>query len=307
MIHSMTGFGRAERRESFGTVYVEVKSVNHRFAEVVVRLPRSWNALEDRLRRLVQGAIARGRVEVVAGRDESEPVPRAVFVDSALAQSYHDRLKEVAGILGLSESPSLELVTRMPDVVRVADALLDLDTLWPALEAAARQALEALRAMRAREGEHLAAELGGRLARLDALIAAIAARAPQVPLEYRDRLQRRVGELLARAGEPAVALDPARLAQEVALLADRADITEELARLQSHTLQFRATLEGPRDGGAAVAPGEPVGRKLDFLLQEMGREINTIGSKAGDLEISRAVIEAKAELEKIREQVQNVE
>lgn len=301
MVHSMTGFGRGEHGGPAGTLHVEIRSVNHRFTEVALRLPRAWNVLEDRLRRLVQASVARGRLEVHAGRDETEASPKAVFVDRLLAQSYHDSLREAAAFLGLNEAPSLELVARMPDVVRLTDALVDPEALWPALEAAALQAIQALKAMRAREGEHLAAELQRRLGRLDGLIAAIAARAPQVPVEYQERLGRRVAELLSRNGEGQVALDPARLAQEVAYFADRADVSEELARVRSHIQQFRSALDGDATGS------DGVGRKLDFLVQEMGREVNTIGSKAGDLAISRAVIDAKAELEKIREQVQNVE
>ncbi|MFO7173743.1 MAG: YicC/YloC family endoribonuclease [Bacillota bacterium] len=299
MIRSMTGYGRGEASGPDGRLVAEIRAVNHRFAEVVVRLPRSLTALEDRVRRMVQQQVARGRVEVTVTWEEGGERPRRVKVDKDLALAYYNALREIASVTGSKIEITSDSLARWPDVLTVEEAEVDPESQWPVLAEALAGALAGLVAMREREGEALAADLRARLDRVAELVAAIGDRAPLVVQEYRERLSRRLDELLG----PGV-VDPARLAQEVAIFADRCDITEELKRLQSHLSQFRAELDGesPPDGGP-----RPVGRKLDFLVQEMGREINTVGAKAQDLAIAAAVVEVKTELEKIREQVQNIE
>ncbi len=292
LVRSMTGFGRGEASGDAGKVTVEVKAVNYRFSEVVCRMPRQFSALEERVRRHIQGRVARGRFEVYVAWEPSAEA-RTVKVDKHLALAYYNALRQIAEEIGSNQELSLDTLAKLPEVLSVQEGDLSDDALWALLEPALEQAMAGLIAMREREGALLAADLAERLDRLESLRSAALARAPQVVEEYRQRLTRRLSELLP----PTNPVDPQRLAQEVALFAERADITEELQRLASHIDQFRRALRSD----------EAVGRKLDFLVQEMGREWNTIGSKANDAELAALVVEAKSELEKIREQVQNLE
>lgn len=294
MIRSMTGFGRGEgASEAAGRIVVEAKAVNHRFSEVVVRNPRQFNQFEEPLKKLVSGRIARGRVDVFVTWETKGQGARRVKVDKDLAVAYHKALKELGEAIGSKTEISAETLAKLPDVVSIEEGEIRAEELWAVLELAARVAVDNLIAMREQEGAGLAEDLLGRLALLEAFAGRVQTRSPQMVEEYRTKLARRLDELLP-AGNT---VDPQRLAQEVAIFADRSDISEEVQRLGSHIAQFRGALKGD------VA----VGRKLDFLVQEIGREINTIGSKANDAEITSLVVDAKAELEKIREQVQNVE
>lgn len=288
----MTGFGRGEASGDAGRVTVEIKGVNHRFCEVVFRMPRQFSALEDRGRKLIQSKVARGRFEVYVAWEPSAEA-RAVKVDKDLALAYYNALRQLAEEIGSNQELSLDTLAKLPEVLSVEEGELTDDEIWALLEPALTQAMAGLITMREREGAILAADLAERLDRIEAFRSAALQRAPQVVEEYRQRLTRRLEELLP----PTNPVDPQRLAQEVALFADRADVTEELQRLASHIGQFRQALQSD----------EAVGRKLDFLVQELGREINTIGSKANDAELTAAVVAAKSELEKIREQVQNLE
>lgn len=299
MVRSMTGFGRGEAVGDAGRLVVEVKAVNHRFAEVVVRMPRTLGVLEELIRKTVQGQVSRGRVDVFVTWEEGGRRAPVVKVDKDLALAYYNALKEIADVTGSKIELTSDSLTRWSDVLTVEQAEIDPESQWPVLEQALADALSGLVAMREREGAALAADLRARMDRIEGLVQAIAERAPLVVEEYRERLQRRLEELLAPG-----TVDPARLAQEVAIFADRSDITEELKRLGSHLDQFRSVLA--ESGPEGEAP-QAVGRKLDFLIQEMGREINTIGSKAQDLTITAAVVEVKTELEKVREQAQNIE
>jgi uncharacterized protein (TIGR00255 family) len=290
---SMTGFGAGEIVTAAGRYGVELRSVNHRFCEVVVRTPRDLSQLEDRVRGLIQSRILRGRVDVAVVRDDYGRRPRTVKTDAALAKAYVDALDGLRQSLPISGGVDLSLLLSLPDLVKIEEEKEDVEASWPAVERGVGVALDRLIAMREAEGSRLRADLLERVSRLERLSEAIAARAPRVVDEYHARLGRRVQEL---AG--GVAVDPGRLAAEVALFADRSDITEEVTRLRSHLAQFRATL---------AAEGGAVGRTLEFIVQEMGRETNTIGSKANDLEITRHVIAIKGELESLREQIQNVE
>jgi uncharacterized protein (TIGR00255 family) len=289
---SMTGFGAAEAATPAGRYAVEVRSLNHRFCEIVVRIPRDLAPLEDRVRALVQDRVLRGRVEVAIMRENYSKRPRTVKTDLELAQAYVSALNDLKRALSISGSLDLSVLLSLPEIVRVEEEKEDLEAAWPAIAEGVGAALDRLVAMRESEGAQLAADIHRRIDRLEGLMDEIAGRAPQVVEEYRDRLARRIAELA-----PGVAVDPGRLATEVAVFAERSDISEEITRFRSHLRQFRSTLGAP---GA-------VGRTLDFIVQELGREINTIGSKANDLEIAQRVIAVKGELESLREQIQNLE
>jgi len=291
-MRSMTGFGAAAADTPWGRITVEMRSLNHRFTEIQVRLPRELAALEERVRGVVQRGIQRGRVEVTVSRESPGGRPRAVRADVALAREYLQAARQVKRALRLRGEVSLPQLLAFPDVVRLEEAREDAAAIWADLEQAVGAALQELLRMRAEEGARLAADAVARLDRIEALVDQVTRRAREVVADYAGRLRQRLTELL---GE--VPLDEGRLAAELALFAERSDITEELTRLRSHLAHYRETVAGE---GA-------VGRKLEFLLQEMGRETNTIGAKANDLEISRAVIAIKGELESLREQVQNVE
>jgi uncharacterized protein (TIGR00255 family) len=291
MIRSMTGFGAGHGASGGEELDVEVRSVNHKFCEVKVRAPRELGALELDATKAVKDRLARGGVEVSIRRPGTAGglAPR---VDVALAQSYARAFAEIAARTGLSGGPTLSDVIAADGVVRMEERAVDVEAAREALRAALAAALDALVAMRAREGEALERDLSGRLAHVEELVARVAELVPAALAAHEARMTERVQEL-ARG----VTVDPARLAQEIAILADRTDVTEEITRLRSHVGQVRALL----------GSGEPAGRKLDFLVQEMHREVNTIGSKSQSAEIAAAVVEMKAEVERMREQVQNVE
>lgn len=295
-MRSMTGYGAAQADGESGRWWVEVRSTNHRFLEVAVRLPRELAALEDRVRAAVAQRVRRGRVEVLVREDASQRAREAV-VDTQLARHYAQALEQLRQELGLEEPLTLQALLSLPEVVRLEEARADPEAAWEALRPVLERALEELVRMRSAEGGRLAKDLQERVVRLEGWVEHVARRAEELPRQYADRLRRRVAELLqALDGEASV--DEARLAMEVAAFADRCDVREELVRLRSHLQQVR-DLVGAPDGA--------VGRKLEFLLQEMQREVNTVGAKAPDLEVARAVVEMKSELEAIREQVQNVE
>ncbi|MDQ7840130.1 MAG: YicC/YloC family endoribonuclease [bacterium] len=293
VIRSMTGFGTATADVAGGRFTVEIRSVNHRFSEAQVRLPRDLGALEERVRALVTEQIRRGRVEVMISRDEGTRRPRAFRADVDLAASYTKALRDLAASVGVSGEISLAQLAALPDVLRLEEDRVEVEAFWPALESAVRGAVGALVGMRMAEGARLAEDILARALALERTAEAIAGRSRGVVQAYRERLSGRLAELL---GDTQV--DEARIAAEIAVFADRSDITEELTRLRSHLEQFRQVVTA--DDGA-------VGRKLEFILQEMGRETNTVGSKANDLEITRAVIEMKGEIESLREQIQNIE
>lgn len=290
-LRSMTGFGRGSHTGAAYRVDVEIRSVNHRYREIVARVPRDLPGLEEPVRARVARGVARGRVDVFV---TAEPLPgtRGLRVDVELARAYHQTLERLRHELGLAGGVDVSLLAGLPGVVGLDEASADVEACWRDLEPALDQALSALTAMRVTEGAALAADLEGARRRLAGLVEAVARRAPLVVEEYRVRLAQRI-----RALAPDVPVEPDRLAAEVVVFADRADISEELVRLRSHLEQFQATL----------GLDEPVGRKLDFLLQEMNREVNTIGSKAHDAEIAATVVDMKTEIERMREQVQNVE
>lgn len=294
MIKSMTAFGRGEAEGSNCKMAVEIRTLNHRFLDPHLRMPRSLLGLEDRLRRLIAGRLARGRVELTVVMGYLGQSPRSLVVDQGLLKEAAALLTAIQAEWNLPEPWGWDQLLGFPEVVSVQESSpADEEALWSVLAAAAQRALEIVDGMRGREGEYLRAELLGLLEKISLQVEIIRQCAATVPLLYREKLATRLAQLLPE-GSP---VDPQRLAQEVAILADRADISEELARLGSHLEQFRATLNA----------GGPAGRKLDFLIQEINREVNTIGSKAAEVNISQAVIALKSDLERLREQVQNLE
>jgi uncharacterized protein (TIGR00255 family) len=294
MIRSMTGYGRAEASGPRLSVSVECRSVNHRHLDIALKLPRALAVYEPDARRLVQAAVERGRVDVsVTLTPAGGGSLGTLSVNTAQAREYEAAARTLADELGLTPSLRIEWLLAQPGVlVRDAEPAVSPEEGWTLLAQALEAALADLVARREAEGKALAQELGTLHQMLEAGVALIVARVPAAQARRATRFRERVQALLSE-----IPVDQGRLATEVAALAERADITEELARLRVHLGELRARID---EGGT-------VGRPLDFLIQEINREVNTVGSKADDLEISQAVIAAKATLEKIREQVQNIE
>ena len=292
MANSMTGFGRASVLKDGREMTVELKSVNHRYLDLGFRMPRHISFLEDEIRRVLTEKLTRGHVDVFITYRNTRNDAKAVVVDAALLDAYINAANECAAKYGLRNDLSVVAALRLPDVADVVEAEEDREAVVALLNDALDAACEELIGMRKVEGERLCADLLARLDSVLAIRAAIAERAPFVVEDYRARLNERIAAILA-----GTEVDTARLATEVALFADKANIDEELVRLMSHVAGARELLEN----------GSAVGRKMDFIVQEMNREFNTIGSKANDKAITALVIEGKAEIEKIREQVQNLE
>ena len=293
MLRSMTGYGRGETVSALRRVTVELKAVNHRYNDMNIKLPRTMLYLEDRLRKRVAGAINRGKTDVFVTVETFPGAEVQIQLNERLADAYYAQLQALSLRFGLEEGQAvLPLLARYPDVIVAQPAETDEDELAREVMAALEEALERFLEMRTREGENLGADIRKKAENIGRLVAQIEERAPLVAEEYRERLNTRLEELLS-----GVEVDPARLATEVTLFADRCCIDEELTRLHSHLEQLDGILAG----------GGPVGRKLDFLVQEMNREANTIASKANDIAVTRGAIELKSEIEKIREQIQNLE
>lgn len=292
MLRSMTGFGTGDLATPVGRYVVEIRSLNHRFLEVVVRLPRELSPLEDRIRSLAQSRVLRGRVEIAIMRESYGKRVRTVKVDLDLAKTFVTALNDLKQAVGLSGAPDLAMLVGLPDLIKIEEQKEDLEAGWTAIAEGVRKALDRLVAMREAEGARLSSDLEQRVQRLGERIEEIERRAPAVVKEYAARLAKRIAELMGTTP-----VDEGRVATEMAFFADRCDVSEEITRFRSHLAQVRQHLA--QDGA--------IGRTLEFLVQELGREANTIGSKANDLEISRAVIAVKGELENLREQIQNVE
>ncbi|HHT71699.1 MAG TPA: YicC family protein [Firmicutes bacterium] len=287
----MTGFGHGLAQAGARTFTVEIRTLNHRFGEYVLHLPRELGQWEERIRRRLSTELARGRVEVwVNVRGESWP--KEVRVDSELAQAYLKAARWLGQEFSLDLDVTPAVLLGLPEVISLEDREVDLEALWPACREALDTALADVLAMRRREGVALKEDLLGRVTVIRQLSCAIQSKAAAVPDHYQNKLRER----LATIGTEGM-VDEVRLAQEVLLMAERADINEEIVRLLSHLGQLEAALELE----------ESVGRRLEFLLQEANREVNTIGAKSQDVDISALVVQCKAELEKMREQAQNVE
>jgi uncharacterized protein (TIGR00255 family) len=288
----MTGYGKGEAKVDNVSLTVEIKTVNHRYADITIKLPRTLLALENEIRRQVGQVLGRGKIDVYVNFGATEESAVVPVVNRPLAQAYHDLFTKLRNDLGLSGGVTLELVAAQRDVVQLREAESSVESLQGCLQTALERAIEQLLAMRRAEGEATAVDLRERLTQLESLLGTVEQRAPLVPQEWQAKLMERLARL-----QQNLEWDPQRVAQEVAVYADRCDISEELARFRSHLGQFRTMFTDP----------EPVGRRMDFLVQELNREVNTMGSKSNDAELTRAVVAMKAELEKVREQVQNVE
>ena len=299
MLKSMTGFGRGEYEDDNFSITVEMKAVNHRYNEVAIRLPRFLNPLEDRIRKTILKIVSRGRIDVFINADYTASGNCTLKVDKNLAAAYHKALQEVGEAIGAAETginaaAEILYLSRCQDVINVKEGFFDVESVWPKVEQALRKALDNLVAMREAEGGNIYGDFVYRADLIAEKLALIEARSPMVVDEYQNKLSERLNNLLA---EHNVTVEPERLLQEVAIFADRTSITEEIVRLKSHIKQFKLI----------IASDQPVGRKLDFLIQEFNREANTIASKANDYTLAQIVVEIKAEIEKIREQVQNIE
>jgi uncharacterized protein (TIGR00255 family) len=288
----MTGYGKAEITVGGVQTTVEIRTVNHRYGEVSVKLPRPLLQFESEIRKRVSSRLKRGKIEVFIQREDLSGADASPVVNLALAKRYVDAFGGMQQAFGLKGDLTLSFIASQKDVVQFRAEASGDDQGGESLMSAVEWALDALDAMRLREGDALEQDLRGRRLNLATMLAMVEQRAPAVVSEYADRLRARLAQLAADCS-----LDPARVTQEIAIMADRCDISEEIVRFKSHVQQFDETL----------ALQEPVGRKLDFIMQELNREVNTIGSKANDAAMAGFVVELKAELEKIREQIQNVE
>ncbi|WP_425448980.1 YicC/YloC family endoribonuclease [Dethiothermospora halolimnae] len=293
MIRSMTGFGRGENRDDKRQFTVEIKSLNHRYNDIIVRMPKHLNYLEEKIKKLVKSKIKRGRIEIYINLDYIGEGSVDVKVDLPLAKAYRESLEALSNELKIMDHISMELISTFPDILKVEKSEEDEEKVWTCLKLSIEEALEKMIEMRVSEGKELSQDIKTRGAEIQKIIKDIEARSTKVIEEYKDKLTNRIDELLDDKYE----IDEGRLANEVAIFADKSNINEELVRLYSHINQLNKILES--EGS--------VGRKLDFLVQEMNREANTIGAKSSDVSITNCVVDIKSELEKIREQVQNIE
>lgn len=288
----MTGYGRTEG--IFGTkkVLAEIRSVNHRFADYNIKVPRHYGFLEDKVRAYVSGYISRGKVDVYISVESYGDSDKQVTLNSALAESYLDALRRLRDEFSLQDDISVSTVARFSDIFLSERKEEDAEEIWQTVLLALAPAVEQFVQMRAREGERMLADLKSRADAMLAMVGEVERRSPERVTEYRQRLYDKLMEVLGTSG-----IDEARILTEAALYADKVAVDEETVRLRSHFTEMERILSS----------GEPAGRKLDFLIQEINREINTIGSKANDIETAKLVVDLKAELEKMREQVQNIE
>jgi uncharacterized protein (TIGR00255 family) len=288
----MTGYGRSEVHNAQLQLTVEARSVNHRYLDVALRYPRLYTPLETRMKRLVSQHFARGRIDITIAVQAGRIERRSLSLDYTLAQQYYHALQQLQKTLQLPGTIDLSTMLSLRDILTVEEASTDVEEAWELIATGLEEALQALKRMRLQEGEFLGRDLQERIQAVMHHVEAIRQRVPLVVTEYRQRLEQRVQELFQQ-----FPLDAERVSQEAILFAERADVTEELTRLEAHMHAFAGMLWSP----------EAVGRKIEFLLQEMHREVNTIASKSNDADISQRVVEIKSELERMREQSQNVE
>ncbi len=291
MIRSMTGYGRGQAEVAGIALMVEIRAVNHRYGDISVKSPRQLMPLETRIKKQVSSILRRGKVDVFISQESTQQLVAVPEINRPLADAYVKIFRQLNTDYNLVGDVSVDLLAAQKDVVTLQETSTDSDDLEKCLLDALNMALAAVVKMRENEGASTAVDINQRLELLDEKLVEIAARAPQVPIEWQQKLTER----LARLGDDAG--DPQRVAQEIAIFADRCDISEEVTRYKSHLQQFRELME----------LDEPVGRQMDFLVQELNREANTMGSKSNDPTLTRQVVLLKSELEKIREQVQNIE
>lgn len=293
MIRSMTGYGKGESENQLYKLKIELKSVNHRYLDINIKLPRYLIYLEESIKKLIKERLQRGKVDVFVNFEFAEASAVDVKVDISLARSFKSALEELKSELEIDDSIRLNNILSISDVIKTEKKELDEDLVWETIKESTMKALDKMLEMREYEGEQLKKDIHVKLENIESIATRIEERAPLVVDEYKSKLNERIQIIL----EDVVAVDMDRLAMEVAIFADKSSIDEELTRLKSHVSQLREIL----------SEKESIGRKLDFLIQEFNREVNTIGSKSSDTDIVKAVVELKSEIEKIREQVQNIE
>jgi uncharacterized protein (TIGR00255 family) len=292
MLKSMTGFGRGEYQDQGRELLVEIKTVNHRYCDIYIKMPRQISFLEDKVREIISKNISRVKIDVFISFENHGEDSRNIIFDEVLAKTYIDALQLLRDKYKLQDDISVSLISRFPDILKIEKPEEDQEQIWLLLKVALENALASLVIMREHEGQELMNNLLERAEYIETVLKGISNRSSSVVKEYKAKLENRIKELMEQQ-----TIDENRLAMEVAIFADRCSIDEEIVTLASHIGQMRE----------ALALQQPVGRKLDFLIQEMNREINTIGSKANDLVITKEVVEIKSELEKVREQIQNIE
>lgn len=289
---SMTGFGRGHAELNGRDITVEIRAVNHRYYEFSCRLPRSYSFAEERLKALLQGRISRGKVEVSVLIQNVTAVSEKITANKEVIAEYVLALRAIQEELSLEDDLSLSTVMRLPDAFTVVKEEADEEQMWEDLKTVAEEALANFITMRETEGERMKADISGRLDTIEGNVGFIEQRSPMIVEAYRKRLYDKMCEVLDGKG-----FDENRILLEAGIFSEKTAVDEETVRLRSHIAQFREMLES----------GEPIGRKLDFLVQEMNRETNTIGSKVQDIEVTKVVVDQKSEIEKIREQIQNIE
>lgn len=292
MVRSMTGYGRGEVQAVGGACVVEIRSLNHRYSEIGVKTPRGFAAIENRIRETVRSHFTRGRFDVHVIVDYATVSSRRIVIDYALARQLYLALTDLGRELGLSGQVNLSTLLELREIARVEENEHHVEDLWPAVQEALEIAVASLETMRIAEGEALGRDILQRIRLIEDWLEQIKSRLPALLIEYRQKLEARITRLFGD-----VEIDPTRLAQEMIFYTERSDVTEEMTRLNTHLAEFKRLLH----------VDEPVGRKLDFLLQEMNREINTTSSKVADSDVAVLVVDIKSELERIREQAQNIE
>lgn len=292
MLKSMTGFGRAEGETGLGKLYIEVRSVNHRYCDINVKLPKRLTPFENRIKEIIRSQISRGRIDAVFRLENMSEEKGELYLDLALAEQYYKALQLLKEKLKLKDEITLQMLACIKDLISIREETVDIEPYWKDIDSILKRSLEEMDLMKRREGEFLTKDIEQRLGEIGRELTVIKEKFPIRFEAYQKRMKERIKQILN-----GIEIEPFRFEQEVALLAERMDITEEIVRVESHLLQFLNLLECK----------DSVGRKMEFLLQEINREINTISSKANDAEISQIVVRIKSELEKIREQVQNIE
>lgn len=292
MLKSMTGYGRSEAVIGTKKITVEIKSVNHRFSDYNIKVPRQFGFLEERLRQEISRFIARGKVDIYVSIESCGEADKIVSINMELAENYISSLRELAKRFDIKDDLSVSSISAFGDIFHSEPKRDDEDELWSAVKGVLEPALEAFTAMREREGGRIEEDLRARIEYMKELAAKIDERSPETVERYRERLYTKIRELLEDRD-----IDESRILTEVAIFADKVAVNEEIVRLGSHYDEFYKIIDG----------GEPAGRRLDFLIQEINREVNTIGSKASDIEIAKLVVTLKGEIEKLREQIQNIE
>lgn len=292
MLKSMTGYGRSEQIIGNKKITVEVKSVNHRFSDYNIKVPRQYGFLEERLRHKIGEFAARGKIDLYVGIESCGEADKTISVNKELAGEYISALRSLCESFNIADDISASSIARFNDIFTAEPKRDDEEELWAAVETVATEALTAFTQMREREGSRIEADLRARVNYMRSLASKVDERSPQIVAEYKQKLYDKINEMLEGRE-----VDDGRVLTEVALFADKVAVNEETVRLASHYVEFDQIMDS----------GEPAGRKLDFLIQEINREVNTIGSKASDLEVAKIVVTLKGEIEKLREQIQNIE